>query len=512
MKDLKCQMRVKCRMKSDLIFVPEPFLCFGYKQKAIDPRDGLTLFGPYTREEVSPVIVGIIGTEIGRRRFLTWLKKIGNPIYSDDVARPYFPGLEAAFNFNINFNAITELNVDIETVEKYIKYRDGHVRVHNLVNTYVEKLIKYKNEEERSIAVWFVVIPDIIYRYGRPKVNIPKSEDNISTKLGRNIKKYLKNELLFDEDKKIQEAYEYEINFHNQLKAKLLEHGIITQIVKESTVAYEEIYSNPEYIVKESVFDSAKAWSISTALYYKVGGLPWKLDSVRQDVCYIGLVFKKMESISDKKTACCAAQMFLDSGDGMIFRGTIGQWYDPNTNEYHLSESAAYELLKKALETFEAKVNKVPRELFIHARTYFDNEEWAGFERASAGKSKIVGVRVRNDNTFKLYREFNYSIPRGATLIIDENSAFLWTKGFVPRLQTVFGLETPNPLSIKVIRGQADMKTVCKDILSLTKLNYNACIYGDGMPVTLRFADSIGEILTAGPSKELNVLTFKHYI
>ncbi len=37
------------------------------------------------------------------------------------------------------------------------------------------------------------------------------------------------------------------------------------------------------------------------------------------------------------------------------------------------------------------------------------------------------------------------------------------------------------------------------DVMSLTKLNFNACIYGDGLRVTLRFADLVGENLTAGP-------------
>lgn len=32
-----------------------------------------------------------------------------------------------------------------------------------------------------------------------------------------------------------------------------------------------------------------------------------------------------------------------------------------------------------------------------------------------------------------------------------------------------------------------------------TVINYNTCIYSDGVPVTLKFADMIGEILTAGP-------------
>ena len=34
----------------------------------------------------------------------------------------------------------------------------------------------------------------------------------------------------------------------------------------------------------------------------------------------------------------------------------------------------------------------------------------------------------------------------------------------------------------------------------------------NGVPVTLKFADSIGEILTAGKNKNVGVLTFKHYI
>jgi hypothetical protein len=52
-------------------------------------------------------------------------------------------------------------------------------------------------------------------------------------------------------------------------------------------------------------------------------GRPWKLNSIRQGVCYIGLVFKQDEKHSDPRTACCAAQMFLDSGDGVVF--TDGQ-------------------------------------------------------------------------------------------------------------------------------------------------------------------------------------------
>ena len=38
------------------------------------------------------------------------------------------------------------------------------------------------------------------------------------------------------------------------------------------------------------------------------------------------------------------------------------------------------------------------------------------------------------------------------------------------------------------------------------------CIFGDGTPITLKFANAIGEILTAGPIKDVPPLPFGHYI
>ena len=102
---------------------------------------------------------------------------------------------------------------------------------------------------------------------------------------------------------------------------------------------------------------------------------------------------------------------------------------------------------------------------------------------------------------------------RGLAWVKSERRGYLWSKGYVPRLQTYAGREVPGPLVIEISQGKADILQVMTDVLGLTKLNYNACIYGDGIPVTLRFADSVGEILTAAPRREeLPPLPFRHYI
>lgn len=140
--------------------------------------------------------------------------------------------------------------------------------------------------------------------------------------------------MFFQEEKDaLREAYEFEVNFHNLLKAKILSSKIVTQIIRESKIAYENLLTDKQ-IEEEKKFNTAKAWNISNTLYYKLGGLPWKLGEIRDGVCYLGLVYKKTESDAKNKNACCAAQMFLDSGDGMVFRGNIGPWWNPTTGEF----------------------------------------------------------------------------------------------------------------------------------------------------------------------------------
>lgn len=511
-------MKIMKNTSTKLIHIEEPKLTFGYDQKVIDPRDGVNLFGPNSFRKISGKLnIGVIGTEESRNRMISYLKKIHQPVYSyqNDIARPTFPGLESAYGISINFDNLAQINIKQNDIDEFLLYTDNHQRIHNLTNLYASKIFEYVSKEENPVSLWFIVIPISIYQYGRPNSRIPASDNNIKISLKKGERNSQQISMFYqEENEKLKEAYKYQVNFHNQLKAKLLEEKIISQIIIEDKIAFEEIWEDEKRIEAEKKFNSAKAWNISTTLYYKCGGLPWKLGDVRKGVCYLGLVYKKLNDDTNQKNACCAAQMFLDSGDGMVFRGNVGPWFNPKNHEFHLSKEDAYELISQSLEAFKdySPTNEYPDEVFIHAKTYFEDDEWNGFLEATKDKSRIIGVRIRDDRNFKMHRDYSYCVPRGTALIQNENKAYLWTRGFIPRLQTQLGLEVPNSLSIEIIKGRSDIEKVCKDVLALTKLNYNTCSYGDGLPVTLKFAESIGEILTAGKNVKSSVLPFKHYI
>ena len=97
-------------------------------------------------------------------------------------------------------------------------------------------------------------------------------------------------------------------------------------------------------------------------------------------------------------------------------------------------------------------------------------------------------------------------VLRGTAYLSTKQKGYLWTKGFIPRLDTYPGWEVPNPLLIEIHRGEADLLRVMTDVMGLTKINFNTCQFADGQPVTLKFADAVGEILTAAFSSIPTIL------
>jgi hypothetical protein len=330
----------------------------------------------------------------------------------------------------------------------------------------------------------------------------------------KKARRLLKEPSFFEEDNLAAEIYRFDKNFHNQLKARLLEHRAVIQVLRETTIAPHEFHKANGDPLRRLEDASRVAWNLTTTTFYKAGGRPWHLGTPRPGVCYVGIVFKRDETGPTAAHACVGAQMFLDSGDGVVFRGAAGPWYSEDSKTYNLPRGKAYELLAKVVSAYRASHDgTAPAEVFIHGRKYFSEEEWAGFNDALPNGSKVICVRIRQESKLKLFRMRDTNIARGLAWKLGDHTGFLWSKGFVPRLQTYAGREVPNPLFIQITRGEAELEVVLRDIFTLTKLNYNACILGDGVPVTLRFANSVGEILTAAPLKDnLPPLPFRFYI
>ena len=499
-----------------LQILTEPLLQFGHGQMLPDPKDGLFLFGPMIDEaKPAEMRVGVIGTDEGIARYKKWVAQITGYIPAAKAEQHHlaFPGFEAAFKTKWPANPVATISISAAALSSTVRIPDGHERVYKTVDLFDQAIRKFLREEDSVPAVWFVVIPDDVHRFCRPKSIVPLPERTRTSQRfsARTARNFVQAPSMFAEDNAAAEPYRYEVDFHNQLKARLLDQKVVLQIVRESTIDPEGV--NALGGKPRMLQDPANiAWNLSTTAFFKAGGRPWALAGVREDVCYIGLVFKKTDTAGSQGNACCGAQMFLGSGDGVVFKGAVGPWYSLTTSEFHLDEAKAKEIAGLVVEAYIAKHGRPPKELFIHAKQHFNEAEWRGFSSAVGPDTRLVGVRIQTTREIKLFRQGRSPVLRGTALTVSPRKGYLWTIGFVPDLQTYPGREAPNPLSIEVTKGDADLTQVMQDVLGLTKLNFNACIYGDGTPVTLRFADDVGEILTAAPIANLPPLPFKHYI
>jgi hypothetical protein len=320
-----------------------------------------------------------------------------------------------------------------------------------------------------------------------------------------------------------QDALKFKPDFHNQLKARLLKHQIITQVLQQETL--DACGRAPDNPMRDKEDPATIAWNLSTSIFYKTRRKPWILADARPGVCYIGIVFKRLNKAQGDKNACCGAQMFLEDGTGMVFKGALGPWYSEDLRECHLDKTEAKKLLQRAIKSYADDHNKrAPREIFIHGSARFDENEWAGFVAAAQEVgSEVTGIRIRRVyGGLRLFTRGKGAVMRCAALIHSDKKAFLFTAGFVPRLNTYPGWNVPNPLDVEICNGEADIKTVLQDILRLSKLNYNSCKFADGYPITLKFAGKVGDILTTLPpengeigdeeEEDYTPLPFWHYI
>lgn len=504
-------------------FLGEPLLQFGQGQTAEDPHDGLALFGPAESRQSMPDHV-VIGTAHGVELWAEWSVALNSPAACNDPSRhrawPPYPGFDVAFGVRWP-DPLRSYLLDAKALSIASRKADRFDRAFAVANLYMEILNRLSKLDARPSLV-VCVVPDEVYENCRPNSSVMFSErsDAARTRVEVNfLKKAIVDRdsgqsRMFDEDDSraaatLKQLDEFEAarglspDFRRQIKARMMEHELPVQIIRESTLRISPEVRNG---LPGTNPLSDRLWNFGTAVYYKCGSKPWTTPWAREGVCYVGLAYRRAE---DSRNACCAAQMFLDSGDGVVFVGEFGPWYSEERGEFHLPPHKAEALLRGTIATYQEQDGRPLREIFLHARSGIDATEFAGFERACPPGVKLVAVRVRQDRGgLRLFRyddhpnvakRGQHPIQRGVFWQRTARHGLLFTNGFKPRIATYDGFEVPVPLAITLQHGDGDLVQIARDILGLTKLNYNACQIGEGNPITVKYSDRVGEILLANP-------------
>lgn len=493
-------------MSETLRLLSEPLLEFADGGKTGNPFEGLSLFGAFGQSS-GPARHAVIGTNDSLVAWESFCDRLNSFVACHDPSRlrawPPFPSFEIAYGHRWE-PPVRQYALDDEELKVASHFEDPHQRASAVVDCYLNEVAKLKKVDETP-GVVVCIVPDYVYANCRMKSTIPVKDrvavDGISANELKRIARDLEDDqmLMFPEDDEdVLEAikdFEFSPDFRRHLKAKVMPYGIPVQIIKEST-----LYVTAELEAGEPGTNplSDRLWNLSVGLAYKTGHKPWKLAEARDGVCYVGIAFKKTES--GDRDACCAAQMFLDSGDGIVFVGEFGPWYSPDTNQFQLTADAAQSLLEGTLNTYKQQGGPALKEVFLHCASRVSQEEYEGYLRAIPDGAKLVICRIKTEwSGPRLFRPGNFPPIRGTLLKRRDRYGLLYSTGFSSEAGTYEGFEVPVPVGISIQYGDADLEQVARDVLSLTKLNYNSCSFGNADPITIRYSQQIGEILLANP-------------
>ena len=292
-------------------------------------------------------------------------------------------------------------------------------------------------------------------------------------------------------------------NLRRYLKAQLISvnNAIPVQIILEDTILGK----------KKSLQDlSMQAWNFVVANYYKNAGTPWSLTMRDKHTCFIGISFHKALNTATPLVRSSIAQAFNFEGKGIVFIGKSFKWDadEHNTPAPHLTYEYAKELIQEVIKKYK-KVNQnlPPNRVIIHKTTDFwtsaQHVDYAEVEGLKDGIRAVLGdevktvdlVTVKSASIKLLRRTGSYPVLRGTLLPLDRQTGILYTTGYIPYYETFPGQHIPHPLEVSIFEGESTLRQVSEEILALTKLNFNNCNFFDSLPITLRFAQKVGEII-----------------
>lgn len=288
-----------------------------------------------------------------------------------------------------------------------------------------------------------------------------------------------------------------QLDFHDLLKARAMQqYRTPIQIILPPTYDPTKAHELAKLKLGRELQDEAtRAWNIHTALYYKASGVPWRLPRVSTDltVCYVGVSFYR--SLDKHALLTSVAQVFNERGEGVVVRGghaTISK----DDRQAHLSEPDAYELLKSALASYHETHRTFPARIVIHKSSQFDDDERSGFAAALIER----GIAMHDflwlsDSATKLYRSGQYPPLRGTLFTLDEREMLLYTRGSVPFFETYPGKYIPRPLRIHAESTEQTQQYLAREILALTKMNWNNTQFDGAEPVTLRASRQCSSVL-----------------
>lgn len=468
-------------MKFETTIFEEPLLEFGDQHEHPDPRLGLCEGGPLQAPLGDTIRIAVVGNaktvEDTQNFFTAAAAGFAGKTEKHPNLHPDFPGLGNRNPFRCKFEVMEGATSALSQsrIEKIRKEPDHYKAVEMAVDDIVEQLQAMEEGSSRPDVAIIALPVSLIERVWNAKTD--------------------SNGTIEKDDSGGSDAP----NFRGMLKAKAMGLSFPIQIVWEDV--FDEKASIPRKVKESSarqIQDQAdRVWNLLTTLYYKGSSrIPWRRKPQEGEftACYIGISFYR--EVGGQQLFTSAAQMFDERGRGFILKGKRAQTESRGKHPYMTGEDAQ-QLIADALNAYKVHHKHYPARVIVLKTSQFREEEAQGILQAleSAGTELRDLVWVQESCSVKLLRDGNYPVMRGTFVDLD-GKGLLYTNGSIPYYGTYPGQYDPKPLLLCPHKGSdSTVAQIAREVLSLTKINWNSTQINQKLPIPIRAARKVGEIL-----------------
>lgn len=464
----------------------EPLLEFAGRHRHIDPRFGIRSYGAADRgsgDSPSDIHVGLVGETSSVEAARAWLERcaIGLPA---KLPNEYpnlwqeFPGFSAGTGFGADLVFSEKLTRAIRSLDlSSLGDEDGDILLEGVIDLFMAEIETLCQSANPKVVI--CVIPLELLKAD------PEAEDEAG-------------EAKANEDDQSADEPSLSGRFHDLLKARAMRYRVPLQLMRPSTF-------NPK-LARGTVRrpgapaqlqdEATRAWNFLSALYYKAGGTPWRL--VREesdlDTCYVGVSF--YWELERDSPAASVAQVFNERGDGVVVRGGPAS-RSSEDKQLHVSDNDAYALLLGALKAFRDVHKHLPARVVVHKTSPFSAAEADGMVRAVTDHDVDACelIWVSRGSGVRLFRS-GYQPPlRGTLMELEPGHVVLYTRGAVEYYGTYPSNYVPRPIALRPHRCDRSLSELAVEVLALSKMNWNSTQFDGLLPVTIRTAQDVGNII-----------------
>lgn len=493
-----------------VIELTPPRLQFGGASAHTDPKVGLIAAGPFDLRFGSArkdhVHVGIVGPKAqiaACRRWLERCEKVIPSLGEATLLRKPFPGFEAAFHKRLVAPSDSSLSLDdpvADAVESALQ-GEAYTAFQRVVDLYAESLARLAAREHNRPDLVLVCIPGSVFSKVSSVERKTSEEERRRAKLMDRRREERQADLfeMLDEVEQTPEDF-LRRDLRLALKAKALRNRLPIQLVTDALL--EDAARNQD--------PATRAWNFAVGIYYKSGGVPWRLPSNGPDTCFVGVSFHHFRTTHRAIVRSSLAQAFSSDGEGFAIRGEGVPLETNQGRTVHLSENQAFELGRNILAEYELRTGALPLRLVLHKTSHFDDAECRGFS-AALQEIPLVSMVTLVPSEFRLLRYGTYPPKVGTVCTVNGRRSFLFTSGFMPELGTYPGPHVPQPFEVRC-HGPERPVDAAQDVLNLTRMNWNTADIRGKWPVSLSFARRVGGILDEFGEDAPTETSFRYFV